>query len=201
MMETTKDTNNIRGIWADPNPLPVSDSKGRTTVSWSTGNGNLGEVYVVSDGRTEVLFAQQSQGSIDIDWIQSGVRYEFRLYEFFRFKKRLIDQCVVTKGVNGIIVFPNPVNINDDLGWTILQWTTEYEDAELCVSCNNERDILCASGKKGGLVVDWLKPANIYRFKLISCGDNKLIDSVVVCNDKPFLNVVQSFPELKNRPS
>ena len=198
MTERIKNIKPIRrGIWADPNPLPASGSNGLTTVYWSTGNGNMGEVCVVSNGRNEVLFAQQPEGSKDVDWIQHGVCYEFRLYEYLLFKKRLVDQCVVTKGADGIFVSPNPVHIDGDLGWSILKWTTDHEDVELYVSCNNERDILCASGKKGGMVIDWLKPNHIYDFKLISCVDNKIIDSVVVCSDKPFIHVVPSFPELK----
>lgn len=49
---------------ASPNPVPDGSGLGSTTISWDTGNGGVGEVWV--DDRTdapgEVLFARAPSG-------------------------------------------------------------------------------------------------------------------------------------------
>jgi hypothetical protein len=69
-------------ISADPNPVPAPTSGkfGKTTVTWNTGNGSVGEVYVVHNGQSEKRFAgNRSKGALEAPWIGNGV-YEFRLY-------------------------------------------------------------------------------------------------------------------------
>src|SRR5262245_29363569 len=68
-------------ISAAPNPVPAGPEKfGKTTISWNTGDGSVGEVYVSTDGSSEKLFAgNRSKGSMEAAWIGKGV-YEFRLY-------------------------------------------------------------------------------------------------------------------------
>lgn len=42
----------------NPNPVPAGpDRRGRTTINWQTGDGTIGEVYVVTNGGAETLFA------------------------------------------------------------------------------------------------------------------------------------------------
>jgi len=66
-------------ISASPNP--VYSDPGRSTVTWSTGDGSDGEVYVSINGGREVLFAgARSSGSQAVDWIGFGDKCEFRLY-------------------------------------------------------------------------------------------------------------------------
>lgn len=60
---------------ASPNPIPIGAALGQTTISWRGG-----KVYVSMDGRKETLFAVRDQGSKVAHWIQTGHRYEFRLY-------------------------------------------------------------------------------------------------------------------------
>lgn len=69
-------------ISADPNPVPAPavGKLGKTTVSWNTGNGSVGEVYVSHNGQSEKRFAgNRATGSLESPWIGKGV-YEFRLY-------------------------------------------------------------------------------------------------------------------------
>src|SRR5436189_137821 len=68
-------------ISAVPNPVPAGPGKfGKTTISWSTGNGSIGEVYVSVNGAPEKLFAgDRSKGSLEAAWIGKG-EHEFRLY-------------------------------------------------------------------------------------------------------------------------
>src|SRR5262245_41474151 len=44
---------------AEPNPVPKSDKMGKTTITWNTGDGSWGQVYVSENGGTEKLFQQE----------------------------------------------------------------------------------------------------------------------------------------------
>ena len=68
-------------IKADPNPAaPIVGKFGKTTITWDTGNGSPGNVYLSHEGGTEKPFAlNRPKGSQEATWIGKGV-YEFRLY-------------------------------------------------------------------------------------------------------------------------
>jgi hypothetical protein len=68
-------------ITATPNPVPAGSEKfGTTTITWDTGDGSIGEVYVSTNGGEEKRFSgATTKGSQDAAWIGKGV-YEFRLY-------------------------------------------------------------------------------------------------------------------------
>ncbi len=56
------------------------DKLGTTTITWDTGDGSVGQVYVAPPGKPEKLFADnRSKGSLEARWIGRG-EYEFRLY-------------------------------------------------------------------------------------------------------------------------
>jgi hypothetical protein len=68
---------------ASPNPVPAGDLDqpvGATVVTWNTGPGVSGNLYVKSNRSREVLVGSGSSGSMKIDWIQFDSTYEFRLY-------------------------------------------------------------------------------------------------------------------------
>jgi hypothetical protein len=65
---------------ATPNPVPYGAGPGVATISWSTGDGSPGWVYMSKDGGPEQLFAGGAEGSQDAAWIDTGTTYEFRLY-------------------------------------------------------------------------------------------------------------------------
>jgi len=68
-------------ITASPNPVPTSQGLGTTTITWNTGDGTNGQVYVSpSVGESESLVAAGPTGSIKLPWIQAGKTSEFRLY-------------------------------------------------------------------------------------------------------------------------
>ena len=67
-------------IAASPNPVPAGEGLGTTTVSWNTGDGTVGQVYVSVDSGAESAYGGGPQGSGVAPWIQTGKRYEFRLY-------------------------------------------------------------------------------------------------------------------------
>jgi hypothetical protein len=68
-------------ISASPNPVPAGPEKfGTTTITWDTGDGSIGEVYVSVNGKAEKLFAgNRRKGSLEAPWIGKG-EHEFRLY-------------------------------------------------------------------------------------------------------------------------
>jgi hypothetical protein len=81
-------------LTASPNPVPLGNGSGKTTILWNTGNTDIGKIYVSINGGEEVLFAHKREGSRVVNWIQKGSTYEFRLYNSAR--TELLDKVVVT---------------------------------------------------------------------------------------------------------
>jgi hypothetical protein len=81
-------------IRADPNPIPVGPGLGSTTISWSTGNGKVGVIYLVVAGEEEIPFQQGAAGSHHVGWIKRDVVYHFRLYELGEGRVRLAATTV-----------------------------------------------------------------------------------------------------------
>lgn len=67
-------------ITASPNPVPLGEKTGTTTISWNTGDGSVGQVYLSKDGAPEAIFASGTPGSVAAPWIEAAATYEFRLY-------------------------------------------------------------------------------------------------------------------------
>jgi hypothetical protein len=85
-------------ITATPNPVPAGPNPGKTTVRWRTNaKADWGEVYVVIPGKPEEkLFTEGGMGSQDAAWINSGGKYEFRLYAG-KDHKQILASVIVTK--------------------------------------------------------------------------------------------------------
>lgn len=66
-------------ITASPNPV-VGEGPGTTTITWNTGDGTTGQIYVSEDGAPERIFTAGPAGSLPAPWIQAGKTFEFRLY-------------------------------------------------------------------------------------------------------------------------
>jgi hypothetical protein len=65
---------------AAPNPVPLSAEPATTRISWDTGDGSVGQVYVSATTGAEQLFAQGPSGTAEAPWILPGLTYTFRLY-------------------------------------------------------------------------------------------------------------------------
>ncbi|MEX2287047.1 MAG: hypothetical protein WD648_08160, partial [Planctomycetaceae bacterium] len=65
---------------AEPNLVPKANKMGKTTITWNTGDGSWGQVYVSENGGMEKLFMQERSGSKEVAWIGKKGTYEFRLY-------------------------------------------------------------------------------------------------------------------------
>jgi hypothetical protein len=66
-------------ITATPERVKISGESGSSDISWNTGNGSMGFVFVTANGRPPVLVATGSEGSRVISWIGRG-SYVFELY-------------------------------------------------------------------------------------------------------------------------
>jgi len=90
-------SNAITEISASPNPVPLGEKMGMTTIRWNTASSGDGKVYVSIDGQRESLFARGRQGFATANWIQAGFTYEFRLYDSSH--TRLLDKTSVTLAI------------------------------------------------------------------------------------------------------
>jgi hypothetical protein len=91
------------GPWikAEPNPVPPGTAPGTTTISWSTGDGSKGQVYVVrplkdeKSPKEDKLFVAGPSGTHAAPWInKKGGKYEFVLYAGTEHKKVLASVTV-----------------------------------------------------------------------------------------------------------
>jgi hypothetical protein len=83
-------------ITATPNPVPAETVFGTSTISWDTGDGTIGQVYVAEGIGAEKLFADgQPRGSLDAPWIGAGATYVFRLYSGTEHKNLLASVKVM----------------------------------------------------------------------------------------------------------
>jgi hypothetical protein len=74
---------------ASPNPVPSGDIEkplGTTTITWDTGNGAAGDLYVKVNREPERFMSRAPRGTHEVRWIQFDSFYEFRLYSEKRSK-------------------------------------------------------------------------------------------------------------------
>ena len=67
-------------ITASPNPVTTGEGAGTTTITWNTGDGTIGQVYVSENGSAETLFGAGPTGSVPAPWIRAGKTFVFALY-------------------------------------------------------------------------------------------------------------------------
>src|SRR5205823_2514618 len=75
------ESNLLPTIIVSPNPVPAGEGAGTTTITGNTRDNTMGYVYVSVNDREESLFARSPQGFSAANWIQTGLRYQFRLYD------------------------------------------------------------------------------------------------------------------------
>jgi hypothetical protein len=88
----------VPSLTAVPNPVPAGSGKfGTTTITWDTGTGAPGDVYVSDNGGAEKPFQlKRARGSKEVTWIGNGV-YVFRLYGG-QDRKQVLAEVQVTRG-------------------------------------------------------------------------------------------------------
>jgi hypothetical protein len=168
---------------ASPNPPQFgAGGLGTTTISWSTGSPDSGDVYVSEDGRPERLFASGSSGSQEAPWIRPVGRYEFKLYVGGNTQTR----ASLTIGSAGgeepqLTAQPNPVPADDqELGTTTIHWTTNGPDGgEIYVIENGGPERLFAAGTEGTAPAAWICRGSTYEFHLYAgSGHSNQLGSV-----------------------
>ena len=85
-------------LTASPNPLPPGDPDQRvasTQITWDTGDGTIGELYVKIDREDERFVGRAPSGEMKIDWIQFDSLYQFRLYS--KKRSKLLATLTVTR--------------------------------------------------------------------------------------------------------
>ena len=87
----------LAGITAAPAAVPDGPGVGTTTISWTTGDGSIGQVYVSATGGPEGLFATGAEGAQEASWIHADAAYTFRLYSGTE-REKLLAAVVVTRG-------------------------------------------------------------------------------------------------------
>lgn len=83
---------------ATPNPVPAGDLDkpvGTTTITWDTGDGALGDLYVKVDREPEKFITRAASGRNEVRWIQFDSVYEFRLYD--KKRSKLLATLTVTR--------------------------------------------------------------------------------------------------------
>ena len=86
--------NSKASLIAFPRQVPVGRIMGTTEITWTTGDGSEGEVYVSINGEPETLFVAGPEGSKEAPWILPDQSYDFRLYAGTG-RTRLLDEVRV----------------------------------------------------------------------------------------------------------
>ena len=81
-------------ITASPNPVSIGEGLGTTTVTWNTGDGSAGQVFVSENSAPDKMFASGPSGSVAAPWIRAGTTFEFRLYAGTEHAKVLVKTQV-----------------------------------------------------------------------------------------------------------
>jgi hypothetical protein len=95
--DPTESSDGKATITASPVSAPTGDPKlGTTTITWDTGDGSVGHVYVVPPDKKEKLFAEnRPKGTQTATWIGKG-EYEFLLYS--KNRDRVLARVKVKQG-------------------------------------------------------------------------------------------------------
>src|SRR5204862_912638 len=103
-------------ITAMPERVKVSEGSSSTDISWNTGDGSTGFVFVTANGRPPVLVATGKEGNRVISWIRRG-NYVFQLYGDA--ERRTLFSSV---NVSGIVIAPETLCPSSNLSHAHLTW-------------------------------------------------------------------------------
>src|SRR5438034_2499077 len=145
-------------LFVTPNPVPVPAGKlGRASVSWNSRCNQESRVTLTTDGSAEEIFARGQSGLKFLDGINTGMRYEFRLYTLGNTEPRQTSTLTAGERTDTIVADPNPVPTGSGLGRTRISWATLAPgDAEVCVSRDGGPEQLFALGARCSAEVAWI---------------------------------------------
>jgi hypothetical protein len=162
-------------------PMATPSGRARTTITWKTGSDG-GVVMVSASDGAEELFSRGPEGSVEADWIQIDVLYEFRLYTDTEPRALLASVRVQASRSAAIAATPNPVADGPGLGRTEVSWTTgDDTPGVVLVSVGGGAPDLFATGASGTVAAEWIQSRVTYEFTLYREADrNTPIASVSV---------------------
>lgn len=179
-------------ITATPNPLPP-EAGTLTTLQWEVNATNEGEVHVSENGAPEKLVGKGRKGSLELEWIQAGTDYTFRLYNRSQ-PRQVLDSIVVRRCVTGRIrATPNPIPLEAG-SKTLLEWEiTSPAVAEIYVSENGGNERLVCRGASGSFEFGGLQGGNEYVLTLCTATEpRQILDSIVV--HRPITGRIRASP-------
>ncbi len=195
-------------ITADPNPVPTTGGLSTTRISWDTGDGSWGQVFLSAAGGAEQLFVEGPKGVQDAPWISLGAVYEFRLYAEREHRVVLSavkvtanleepkdsanpligrgprDTAPETKVEAHLTATPNPVPAGNGLGTTTITWDTgdgTLGQVYVYVPKTGAAEQLLTAGPRGSVDAPWIGALATYEFRLYSGQDRtRLLRTVEV---------------------
>ena len=175
-------------ILATPNPVPA-EAGARATLQWEVNAPEGAEVYVSESGAPEKLVGRGRNGSMELEWIQAGSEYLFRLYSRTE-PRQVLDSVVVRRCVTGRIrAVPLEAGAKTLLEWEI----TPPAVAEIYLSENGGNERLVCRGASGSFEVAGLQPGNKYVLPLCTATEpRQILDSAVI--HRPIAGRIRASP-------
>jgi GT2 family glycosyltransferase len=170
-------------LTVSPEQVPVGETVGVTEITWDTGDGTEGQVYVAVDGEAEALFATGPSGSKPALWIEQSLTYQFRLYAGTAHGRLLVEAMVTgistSLGDNkpaaaveptrepSLTVSPEQVPVGIIVGITEITWDTgDGTDGQVYVAVDGAAEALLATGPSGSKIAPWIEESLTYQFRL-----------------------------------
>ena len=177
------------------------DGQGGSTISWSTGNGGAGQVFVWQPGGSEVPFEQGVNGFSDVPWLQPGWAYEFRLYQGLTRLQTLrlvgdppapVRVPASDGGRATLTARAQPTYAAEGTALTTITWDTGTgASGHVYVSDADEVEELYAQGPVGTRDVPKLAPDRTYYFSLYEGTDHTSLLAAVSVATPP----AEPFPD------
>ncbi len=104
-------------ITANPRRVTVAGGAGRTEISWDTGSGSMGFVFVTTSECKPALFATGAKGSRVVPWIRPGT-YAFELYGDDQ--RRTLLAAVTVSGTTESEASPRPMLLRGKARWLLI---------------------------------------------------------------------------------
>jgi hypothetical protein len=104
-------------ITANPGHVTVAGGAGSTEISWDTGNGSTGFVFVTTSQGKPVLFATGAKGSRVAPWIRPGT-YAFELYGDDQ--RRTLLAAVTVSGTTESEASHRPTLLRGNARWLLI---------------------------------------------------------------------------------
>ncbi len=164
---------------------PVEDVvTGTSTITWDTGDGSVGQVYVAviedREGRAggitgDRLFVTAPSGSQDAPWIAYSSAYRFSLYAGLTHTTLLRSFVFRVTFSQRLTATPNPVPAGTGLGTTRITFGTPARGlgggAAVFVSMDGGTQALFTAGSGGEVDAPWIQTGHTYVFNAYDSVD------------------------------